>query len=509
MNAQAATLRAGIYGRESKDKLKSIDDQTEDGRAACDERAWTIAGEYADGVSASRFGGKVRKDWRRLLADLDAGLLDVVVAWEPSRADRDLETWVQFVSRCRTRGVLVHLTGDDDTLDPRNPSHWHRLITGGLDAAMESEKISKRVRRGTGKAAVAGEPHGRPPYGYIRVIVGERATPKGPKPVKEQRPSETAPIVREIFARIKRLDPILAIERDLNARGVPAPYGGRWNRDTIRHIARNVAYIGERRHRTSREGAEPTDERYEGTWEALVSADVFYAVQKVLDRPDRKKTKPGRARWLMSYVAHAPCGADIHVQPAREGRVDRYSCIGDGCATLAVAAGDEVLTRIIVGRLAQPDVRDMFTPDDDAAVQAARDEAARLQANLDGHYDKAAAGLLSAGGLAAMEQRLLPLIADAKSRARPVGVPPVMAELLDAGESGVAEVRRVWDGLSVAARREVVSLLAEVVISRATRRMTRWAAEGERLEVAMQQLGRSRWVGDERTWAEIWGFGNE
>lgn len=93
-----------------------------------------------------------------------------------------------FVAKCRARGVLIHITGEDDTLDPRNPSHWRRLIESGLDAAMESEKTSKRVRRGVAVAAVAGGFHGDCPYGYERVIVGERPTRHGPKPVKEQRP---------------------------------------------------------------------------------------------------------------------------------------------------------------------------------------------------------------------------------------------------------------------------------------------------------------------------------
>src|SRR5690606_2779536 len=135
---------------------------------------------------ASRFGRRIRKGWNRLLADLDEGLFDVIVTWEPSRADRDLTTWVQFVAKCRDTGVLVFLVGDDELLDPRVLSQWKRLIDGGVDAAMESEKTSKRTRRGVAKAAAAGGFHGDCPYGYERVIVGERQTAHGPKPIKEQ-----------------------------------------------------------------------------------------------------------------------------------------------------------------------------------------------------------------------------------------------------------------------------------------------------------------------------------
>jgi hypothetical protein len=35
-------LRAGLYGRESKDKTKSVDDQLADGRAAVADRGWSL-----------------------------------------------------------------------------------------------------------------------------------------------------------------------------------------------------------------------------------------------------------------------------------------------------------------------------------------------------------------------------------------------------------------------------------------------------------------------------------
>lgn len=172
-----SSLKAGLYGHNSKGLDKSIDEQIVEGRRTADDNGWPIVAEYSDGVSASRFGRKVRRDWQRLLTDLNEGLLDVIITWEPSRADRDLETWVGFVARCRAKGVLIRITGEDETLDPRScPSHWRRLIEGGLDAAMESEKISRRVRRGVAGAAASGGFHGDCPYGYERVIVGKRQT---------------------------------------------------------------------------------------------------------------------------------------------------------------------------------------------------------------------------------------------------------------------------------------------------------------------------------------------
>jgi DNA invertase Pin-like site-specific DNA recombinase len=80
---------AGLYGRNSKGLDKSIDDQLVEGREAAEDNCWPIVAEYSDGVSASRFGRMTRKQWHQLLDDLDWGLLDVIITWEPSRADRD------------------------------------------------------------------------------------------------------------------------------------------------------------------------------------------------------------------------------------------------------------------------------------------------------------------------------------------------------------------------------------------------------------------------------------
>lgn len=498
-----ASLRAGVYSRQSKDEATSIDGQTTVSLRAAAERGWTIVGTYSDGTSASRFGRRTRLDWHRLLEDLDAGLLDVVVAWEPSRADRNLETWVTFVSHCRARGVLVHLTGDDDTLDPHNPSHWHRLITGGVDAALESEKISKRVRRGTALAAAAGKPHGPAPFGYERVIVGERQTPSGPKPIKDQRAGPDAPVVVEIFERIARNDPISAIVRDLQQRGVRTPTKDvPWTRNAVKIIARNIAYRGQRRHRSEREGRTAIDERYEATWPPLVDADLFHRAQAVLDQPDRMKTKPGAARHLLSYIGTAVCGRPLHMAAGLHGREGRYHCLGHGCVSVGVTAADEYVTRAICARLARQDVRDLLTPDNSAA-KTARAEAADLRARLDQHYDEAADGRLSAGGLAAMERRLLPAIEAADRRALPAVGSGAIAELITAAEIDATRVRPAWDCLPVAGRREVVAQLVQVVVGAGPLRLTRWSTDEDRLLVAEQRLLGSRWAGDELTWGEL------
>jgi DNA invertase Pin-like site-specific DNA recombinase len=431
----------------------------------------------------------VRRGWQRLLSDLDAGSLDVVVTWEPSRADRDLETWVQFVAKCRTHGVLVHITGEDDTLDPRNASHWRRLIEGGVDAAMESEKISKRVLRGVASAAVAGGFHGDCPYGYVRVIVGERQTKHGPKPVKEQRPHpEHAPVVEEIITRIGHQDPINAIVADLDARGIVAPAGEKWNRNTVRKLALNVAYLGQRSHK---------GQVYDGCWPPLVSAEVFEAARVVLTAPRRKFDHPGRLLRLLSYLAVAPCGAQVHYMPAgnsQHKRHARYHCHGrDGCVAVGAAEVDEFITRLVVARCCEPDLREALTAaDDDTAAQRARDEAAAWQRKLDdarASFLKIDGSGISAESLARSEAEIGPKLADAQRRSVSAKVPLALMKLLEAGRFGQTAVRPVWDGLSVPARRDVLKLIfRHITIGKPVHRIGRWSTDEDRLQAAAARV---------------------
>lgn len=490
-STSSTPLRAVTYDRESKGNLVSIGSQNSSNQRIVDDYGYNLVGMFADKVGASRQTTKIRKGYPDLLAVLAAHRADVVVTTEPSRLDRKLESWAGFVDRCRDNGVQIHLSGEDDLVDPRKPSHWKRLIDAGVAAQMETEMLSARVKRGIVTSAGNGSFHGDAPYGYLRVIVGETAVQRGRKMVKklvwEQRPHpEHAPIVIEIIQRIARKDPIITIVADLNSRGIPSPEVRLWSRKTVRRIALNVAYIGQRRH---------LDTIHQGTWPPISEDETFEKTfldtGRILADPARKKTKPGRLKWLLSYLAVGPCGESLHYMPARQGRPDRYHCVVDGCATIAAGPADEYVILNVIDRLSQPGARRLLMPpSDDEVVRKATAEAAKLREKLRAFRVSAAKpDGISPESLAELERLLAPQIEDADKRATSVNTSVALLDLLTVAEAGKQMVRPAWEKLSIPARRDVLKhVLGEIQVGRLTHRLTRVSTPEERFIAAAERI---------------------
>ena len=290
---------AAIYTRLSHTGERSIEEQEQAGREACEAHGWPVAEVYSDQVSASRFARGEREDWARLIDAVDESRIGVLVLWETSRGDRDPETWLGLLRRCRDHHVLIHIVSEDQTYDPARARDWKTLADSGIDSAFESEKTSLRVRRALTAAAIEGRPHGQVPYGYERVYDTHT------RELREQRPHPAqAPIVAEIVRRLAAGEPISAVCDDLNRRGIPGPKGGPWRRPIVRRIALSVTYLGKREH----EG-----QLYDAVWPPIVPAADWYAVQRrigerKLSGPGRRITRPGAAKYLLSYLGPVRCG---------------------------------------------------------------------------------------------------------------------------------------------------------------------------------------------------------
>jgi site-specific DNA recombinase len=463
---QRSALRAAVYARVSQDKHagRSVSEQEAESRAACEANGWTIAKTYCDNdISASRFTTKARPQWQQLVADLDAGDFDVLVLWEPSRGSRELMTWAALLDACRRRNVLVHVTSHAQTYDLAKPRDWRSLAEDGVDSAYESEKASQRIRRAMTANALAGRPHGRTPYGYVR-----RYDPSTKALVAQEVDPKTAPIVREIFLRLGAAEPVTTVTNDLNHRGVPSPAGKAWHRQNVRQLALSHTYVAQR---------EYAGEVHAGDWPALVDAEAWYAARRVLLDPKRRVTKPGRYKYLLSYLVRCGvCGEHLQAAPRKGGTA--YFCpryhVSAGVAWL-----DEIITPLVLARLDDQGLVAQLAGGDDQTVLTARAEVAALRERLDGFRNSAANGELTPASLAYMEARLQAEIDAAQKKAAGAAVPSVLR-----GLAGADDIAQRWELLSVAGRRQIVSTLLEVRLGRSRTRGRHSAHDFDRVKIA-------------------------
>lgn len=483
MGSSATPLRAGVYGRESKGKQKSVDDQVELGTEVIDGFGWVLAGSYDDGSSASRFATKVRADWRRLADDLAAHKLDVLIVWEVTRGSRETVDGFTWLNLCRDNDVLIYLIVEEELFDPRKTSHYDRLGRMVLDGATESNKTSDRVRRGVRQAAVrkgGATPHGRTPYGFLRQLKDPEVVTRPSKMPWDEFYVQVAdpvagPVAVEVIRRIARSTPISELVKDLNTRDLKAPDGGLWTRQAIRQLVRNPAYMGKRLFKK---------ELRDGVWDGLVTEHEWSAANRVLDEPDRMTTKPGLKKWLASYLMVSECGALMQAVPPRKTFKAKYRCTKDGCVSIGKWEVDEFLTRVVVARFMRDDARDLFVADDTERSRS-EEQLATLEQRLHGFRRSATAGETTPASLAVIERDLVPQIEDARRRRDAAGVPAVLVDLVNA-----ADVRVAFEALPIAGQREVLAtLFAEIRVGRSGAvRLHRSSTPDDKLAAAAERL---------------------
>ena len=443
--------RAGVYERVSRahdKRARSIAQQNAANQRDAKAEGWTVVRTFQDpNRSASRFATRDRPAYGQMLAAIEGGELDVIVLWESSRGGRELEAWAGFLNACRAHRVRIHVTSHRRTYDMSVGRDWKTLAEDGVSSAYESELTSERTIRDAADSAANGRPHGLPPYGYRRTydpLTGEM-TGQEPDPA-------TAPIVAEIITRVAGGEPIEAVTRDLNTRGIPSPRGGAWTHATVRWVCLNVTYVGKRKHN----GGPLLD----GDWPVITAEpgfeETFWAGVALLTAPARKVTRPGRARWLLSLVAAcAKCGGPI---AARETRgTMRYVCRDQGCVYAPLADVDRQITSLVIARLSAKDAYRKLAATDDAAVTAARAEAARLRGVLAGYKADAIAEKITRESFAEIEAGLLARIATADQAATAASLPAALRDLLTPG----ADIAARWEALAVPARKDVLRALFE------------------------------------------------
>jgi DNA invertase Pin-like site-specific DNA recombinase len=449
MTTAAQRLRAGNVGRVSKDDSKdrgdgsrearSVGEQHDENRAVADRNGWMIVADYEDVMSASRFAPKARKDWPRLVGDVQGGNLDVVIFWETSRGSRIAREWIGFVDLCRDKGVLIHITAHRHTYDPRVRRDRKTLLSDGIDAEDDSEKISETVRRALAGNAEDGMPHSPAGFGYRRIYAPRKERLK--MAVLQERVEEEAALVVKVISMVAAEVPLSQVERETGVK-----------RSTIRKWCSSPTYVGKRR---TPAGLVPA--RWLAISDAADWEETWRTAQAVLaDKPRAGvNSRPGGAKYLLSGImACCDCSALVEADPDSSRRRACYGC-RTGHVTIKQEGADEVIRVLVLARCAQDDLYQLLTAASGDEAEKARAEAVKLQAELD---EWLSAGI-SARAYKAKEDEYLPLIAAARERAETLTVPAPIRDLVTAGN----DVAKVWERMTVPQRRGTVRFLFEAI----------------------------------------------
>ena len=155
----ARPLRAALYARVSTLNGQDVGLQLDELRQVAAQRGWEIAGIYEDaGVSGTKTS---RPGLDRMLADAQAGKVDVVAVWKLDRLGRSLQHVLATLDQLNAQGVAF-VSLRDQGLDSTTPAG--RLFTAMIAAfaAFERYLIRERVVAGVRRAQAAGKHCGRP-----------------------------------------------------------------------------------------------------------------------------------------------------------------------------------------------------------------------------------------------------------------------------------------------------------------------------------------------------------
>ena len=249
---------------------------------------WEYVGVYADsGVTGT--STEHRDEFKRLLADCDAGLIDIVLAKSISRFARDTVDCLKAVRHLKDGELLLTLLASF--------------------AQAESDSISANVKWATRKRFAEGIPNGhKATFGYSWDGEMFRIIP------------EQGEIVKQIFERYLAGESGYSIAKALKKDSIVGQSGGPMAESTIKDILSNPAYTGTmvlqknyftENHVRKKNRGELPQYAVEGMFEPLVSKEDFERAQIIRQRRaeacPNTKAVPTRFSGLMK-CGNCGCG---------------------------------------------------------------------------------------------------------------------------------------------------------------------------------------------------------
>lgn len=274
MNEGKRTIRCAIYTRKSSEEgleqeFNSLDAQYE----ACSayivsqkSEGWKRTPVRYDDAGIS--GGTLeRPALRRLLADIEAGRIDLVVVYKIDRLTRSLMDFSKLVERFdKSDCSFVSVTQAFNTSTSMGRLTLNVLLSfAQFEREVTAERIRDKIAASKKKGMWMG---GIPPIGYSRKEKELIVDPDGAKVVNR---------IFEIYLEVKCLNQLKREVDKLGYETRPSRTGAfarPYSRGHLYNMLCNPIYIGEIRHK---------DQRFPGRHQAIVDRETWDRVQTLLE----------------------------------------------------------------------------------------------------------------------------------------------------------------------------------------------------------------------------------
>ena len=356
MMEEKKILRCAIYTRKSTEEGLDMDYNTLDAQREAGEKyveamrgeGWRVIPDlYDDGGFSG--GNMERPALKRLIEDIKAGRVDIVVVYKVDRLSRSLMDFAKLVEILDAHGVsFVSVTQHFNTKDSMGRLTLNILLSF---AQFEREVTGERIRDKFASSKMKGMwMGGPPPLGYDVV---DRKLVTNPKEAK---------LVNHIFDRFAALGSLSLLTKELNEAGYRTkhyisrtgnPVGGmRFTEAPLRTFLKNRLLLGEIHHK---------GKYYPGLHQPIITQAQFDAAQAIFaesSRGKRKRTFQAKSQsLLMGVLVCGRCGGAMSPTRTDKGNKSyryyaansyrRQSC--EFCPAHRIPAGE--IEDVVIGQI--------------------------------------------------------------------------------------------------------------------------------------------------------------
>ena len=305
-------LRCAVYTRKSTEEgLDKEFNSLQAQREACEayiasqrSEGWALVRDaYDDGGFSG--GTLERPALQQLLADIEEGLVDVVVVYKIDRLSRSLMDFSKLVEVFDRAGVtFVSVTQSFNTTTSMGRLTLNILLSfAQFEREVIAERVRDKIRASRQKGMWMG---GSVPLGYVvknrKLVVHE----------------PDAAVVRSMFERFLRVGSATVLAKELRAEGVLTTKGRPIDKGYLYKCLSNRTYLGLAIHKGT---------AYPGEHAPIISQDLWDKVHAILAENGRTRSARTRAQTpaLLKGLIFGPTGAAMSPTHTRKGnRLYRY-----------------------------------------------------------------------------------------------------------------------------------------------------------------------------------------